>query len=170
MLIDWESGGRNTIEFIIERSIDGTGFLEIGRVDRAPGASYLYSDQTVTGDVVYYRIQQVLSNGGTRPSGTLKVGLGGEELPSAISSLLVGNFPNPFSSRTTVRYQLFETKRVAVSVWDLSGHQVALLADGVVGPGTHEVLFEAGDLPSGTYFVRLQTDEGVSTRTLTLMR
>ncbi len=168
--VEWKAGNRNTTEFVIERSRDGVLFEEVGRQEPSGRhGSYEFADVEPPGGVVYYRIRQMLANGGNRPSGTLKVGVG-EELPTVTNSRLAGNFPNPFGGRTTVRFEVRETEQLSVSVWDLSGHQVALLYEGQASAGTHEVPFESGDLPSGTYFVRLQTDEGVSTRTITLTR
>ncbi len=170
VLVKWESSNRNTASFVVERSSDGFEFLEIGKTvpDRSV-TSFDYADDEAPEGVIYYRIKQILSNGAIRSSGTLKAGLGGEELPSATSTL-IANFPNPFSGQTTIRYEVVEPEYLSVSVWDLSGQRVALLAEGVASPGIHEVLFVAGDLPSGMYFVRLQTDEVVRTKTLTLTR
>jgi hypothetical protein len=59
---------------------------------------------------------------------------------------------------------------VSLSVFDLQGRRVATLVEGTMTAGTHEVQFEAGNLPSGIYLARLQTEQGVRHRTLTLLR
>jgi hypothetical protein len=50
-----------------------------------------------------------------------------------------------------------EQTPVTITVFNVQGHQIVELADGVKPPGYHEAPFEATDLPSGTYFVRLKT-------------
>ena len=55
-------------------------------------------------------------------------------------------------------------------VYDLLGRQVRVLLDGTRAAGTHEVVFEAGDLSSGTYLVRLVTPAGSFVQTMQLMK
>jgi hypothetical protein len=57
-----------------------------------------------------------------------------------------------------------------VEVIDVLGRTVAVLADGALPAGRHEVDFATGALPSGVYFVRLTTDEAMQTRKLTVVR
>ena len=45
-----------------------------------------------------------------------------------------------------------------------------VLFDGTREAGTHEVVFEAGDLPSGTYLYRLETPQGSFVRTMLLAK
>ena len=48
--------------------------------------------------------------------------------------------------------------------------QVRVLADGTREAGTHEVVFDAEDLPSGTYLYRLETPQGSFVRTMLLAK
>ena len=84
--------------------------------------------------------------------------------------MLVGNFPNPFNPATTITYEVHQTSPVRVSVWDLSGQQVTVLVDRIQAPGAYQVRFEGGDLPSGTYFVRLENQRGTQTHKMVLMK
>ncbi len=173
VVISWQADTRNTSAFLVERSVDGADFREIGRVDPSESRGtgrHEFVDESAPERVVYYRVQQELNGIVKRPSGMLKVGLGKPEVPDLDRPTIVGNFPNPFSTSTTIAYSVNEAQQVTVAVWDLSGHQVAVLVDGVISEGDHEITFTAGDLPSGTYFVRLQTDETVSSRTLIVAR
>jgi hypothetical protein len=47
---------------------------------------------------------------------------------------------------------------------------VAVLVDEELIAGTHTVVFEANDLPSGVYFYRLQAGDFVQTKKLTILR
>lgn len=170
--IRWRSRGRNTAYFSLERSDDGSGFEEIARLVAAENDSgeFMYLDEDVGEDVIFYRVRQVLVNGGRRFSATVKMGLGGAELPDAAAGVILGNFPNPFSSATTISFEVSSSQRVSLSVWDLSGHQVATVLDASLAAGQHEVVFVPEELPSGTYFARLQTDDAVSTRKIILAK
>ena len=79
-------------------------------------------------------------------------------------------FPTPFAERTTLRYTLADDAEVRLAVYDVLGREVALLAEGRAEAGIHEVGFEAVDLPSGVYLVRLAAGETVATQAVTLLR
>jgi hypothetical protein len=70
--------------------------------------------------------------------------------------VLEQNYPNPFNPETVVRYQLPVTSQVELRVYDLTGREVALLADGVQAAGTYRAQFNASALSSGTYLYRLE--------------
>lgn len=80
------------------------------------------------------------------------------------------NFPNPFNPTTEVRWHMAQREHVTISVHDLLGREVAVLADGVCEAGTHTVSFDAARLSSGVYVYRL-TARGVSSaRRMVLLR
>ena len=90
------------------------------------------------------------------------------ELPVAVE--LLGNYPNPFNPETTIRYALPQAGKVRLAVYDLLGHEVAVLVDGSRSAGHHTVRFDGDDLPSGSYVYRLQVGEEVVSRTMTLVK
>ena len=90
------------------------------------------------------------------------------ELPSAYA--LMQNYPNPFNPSTEIGFTLPESANVRLAVYDVLGRQVQLLIDGTMEAGTHEVLFDAGNLPSGTYLYRLETPQGSVVRTMLLAK
>ncbi|MEM1096416.1 MAG: T9SS type A sorting domain-containing protein [Bacteroidota bacterium] len=81
------------------------------------------------------------------------------------------NYPEPFSQQTTIRYEVIDTVPVTLTVYDLLGRRVRTLVDGMQSAGVYDVVFEAGDLPTGLYFYRLEAAGYVSiTRRMTLQR
>jgi hypothetical protein len=62
-------------------------------------------------------------------------------------------YPNPFSSSTTVRLDLDAAVDVRVDVYDLLGRRVAIVAEGILPAGTHDLRWDAADLGAGAYFV-----------------
>ena len=80
------------------------------------------------------------------------------------------NYPNPFNPTTTITYTLKANDKVILSVYDLTGHEVAVLVDGVQTAGNHDVQFDGANLASGMYFYKLQTAEQVLTRKMTLIK
>ena len=82
---------------------------------------------------------------------------------------LHGSFPNPFRTQTTIRYELPEERRVTVAVYDALGRRVRTLVD-EEQRGRQEVTFEARELASGVYFVRLVAGDVVKTQRMVLVR
>ena len=80
------------------------------------------------------------------------------------------NYPNPFKAETVIRFAVPEASRVHLAVYDMLGHEVAVLVDGPVPAGQHQVHFDAKGLPSMLYLYRLETPQGVRTRKMTLMK
>jgi hypothetical protein len=66
------------------------------------------------------------------------------------------NYPNPFNPSTTIRYDLPTRCKVALQIYNLLGEHLSTLVDDEQGIGSHEVAWNAGMLPSGVYFYRLE--------------
>jgi hypothetical protein len=69
--------------------------------------------------------------------------------------VLEQNFPNPFNPSTVIRYALPENASVSLVIYDILGRKVAVLVDGEVGAGYHQVTFNGSKLSSGMYFYKL---------------
>jgi len=175
--LHWAAGRANVEAFVVERSTDGTHFAEVAALApadvqdaaRADATEYTYTDEDVPGNVVYYRIRQRHPDGRERTSGTIKMGLG-REGPSTADVTLIGNFPNPFSEATTIAYEVREARPVTITVWDLTGQRIAQLTEGIKEPGYHEAAFEAEGLPSGTYFVRLASNDRTQSHRMVVLK
>ncbi len=79
-------------------------------------------------------------------------------------------FPNPFNSTTTIGYSLPASGMVSLAVYDLSGRDVARLADGVKAAGTHEAVWTADGIASGVYVVKLTAGEKTKMNKVVLVR
>jgi len=63
-----------------------------------------------------------------------------------------------------------EAAHVRLTVYDLLGRRVAMLVDGSLSAGKHEVRFDATNLPSGNYIYRLSTPQGEFTKMMMLLK
>jgi len=96
--------------------------------------------------------------------------VGGLPVGHPAASRLEQNYPNPFNPSTTIRYQLPRRVHVSLTVFDLLGREVAVLADAFQDAGYKSVNFDATDLPSGVYFYRLTAGEFVETKRFILVK
>ncbi|MCB9070487.1 MAG: T9SS type A sorting domain-containing protein [Calditrichae bacterium] len=80
------------------------------------------------------------------------------------------NYPNPFNPSTRIAFELPTAATVKLTVFNLAGQEVAKLVNEQRNAGRHEITFEAGNLPSGIYFYRIQAGNYISTRKMMLVR
>ncbi|MCK9204863.1 MAG: T9SS type A sorting domain-containing protein [Bacteroidales bacterium] len=78
-------------------------------------------------------------------------------------------FPNPFRSETTIGYHVDRNGKVKLSIQDLMGKEVAVLVNEEQTKGYHQVLFNAGSLPSGIYIYRMETETATMSRKMNKM-
>lgn len=163
-------GDDGVLWYEIEMSTDGEVFRPATRLEIVEGelGRVEWLDRTPGESVRHYRVTTHYEDGPSDVSRVIKVGLGTDGLASRV--LLEGNFPNPFNPTTTIRFEVLEREHVRVSIWDLAGQMIAQPVDGEHGPGRYEVGFDAGSLPSGTYFVRLESPSGIQTHQMILMK
>lgn len=98
-------------------------------------------------------------------------------VPGTTAFSLSQNRPNPFSNTTLISYALPADANVRLDVFDLRGQRVATLASGRQRAGEHRVVFQPGDrsaagahaMPTGVYFLRLNSSMGTLTRKMLLI-
>lgn len=83
---------------------------------------------------------------------------------------LLSPYPNPFNPSTVISLTLPGSRQIKVAVYDIAGREVAVLAEGRLAAGTHPFRFDAGNLSSGVYVVRLQAGDVVQTQKITLLK
>ncbi len=93
----------------------------------------------------------------------------------ALETALVGNHPNPFNPATRIAFRLSEAGRVRLTVHDVSGRLLRVLADDRREAGPHSLEFDGLDsrgreLPSGVYLAKLQVEGAASTHRMTMLR
>ena len=93
---------------------------------------------------------------------------GSAEIPESFS--LSSAYPNPFNPTTSTVLALPEQAEVRAEALDLLGRSVDVIHHGVLPAGEHTLTFDAGDLPSGTYYIRVQTDRHVTGTQVVLIK
>ncbi len=69
--------------------------------------------------------------------------------------------PNPVQGTSIIQFRMPKSNNVKLSLFNLAGHEVAVLFDGFKQEGSHEITINAkdSDLVSGTYYVTLRTND-----------
>ena len=89
---------------------------------------------------------------------------------SGAETNLYTNYPNPFSSQTTLAITLENPGVISLEVFDILGRRVATVADGFYQDGGHQFVFNGTSLPSGVYLVRLQTRDEEQSHQMVISR
>jgi len=84
-----------------------------------------------------------------------------EKLPRKCD--LASPYPNPFNSRTVIRYFLPKSMSVSFKIFDIRGREILTLFDDIQSRGNHSVFWSGKDsrgkaLPSGAYFVVMEAE------------
>jgi hypothetical protein len=78
--------------------------------------------------------------------------------------------PNPFNPVTRISYNVPTNQHVRIAIYDVAGRLVENLVNEVKAPGEYMVEWNAGNLPSGVYFYRMQTGDQTLVRRATLLK
>ncbi len=146
--------------------------VEVGHYDTYPGVNntqyqgcwnvypYLPSGKIIASDIATGLYVLTLGNQ-TSVNGTTS---------TVENFTLSQNYPNPFNPLTVITYYLPKASEVKLTVSDAVGKQVAVLVEGFQNKGSYSAEFNAGNLPSGTYYYRIEAGGFNSTRKMVLVK
>ncbi len=116
----------------------------------------LQSEQSNNGSLIFYTMQELDETSES------------DRLPKPV--VLYPNYPNPFSSITTIPYDLKEDSNVTLEIYTILGEKIVTLVDGYQEKGPHWVDFNADNLSSGIYLYKLKVNSYSVTEKLTLIK
>ena len=79
-------------------------------------------------------------------------------------------YPNPFNPVTSISYALSDVDHVSLSVYNLTGHLVEILVNESQNAGNYTLVWNATQLPSGMYFLRMETGNEMFHQKLMLLK
>ena len=79
-------------------------------------------------------------------------------------------YPNPFNAEATISFALPQTSNIRLAVHDVLGREVAVLASGNWPAGRHAIPWNAQNVSSGIYLVRLAHPAGVLTEKVAALK
>ena len=83
---------------------------------------------------------------------------------------LSNNYPNPFNPVTRIEFALPEAGLTRLIIYDIRGREVAILIDGEMSAGFHNVTWDASKMASGIYFYRMTSGSFVNTKKMLLLK
>ncbi len=88
------------------------------------------------------------------------------------SFTLYQNYPNPFNPSTSITYQIEAYDHIILKIYDILGHEIAVLVDEEKAPGSYSVEFSITKkhLSSGVYFYRLEVGNFLSVKKMIFLQ
>ena len=92
----------------------------------------------------------------------------GSEIPSKYD--LYQNYPNPFNPTTNIKFDIMRNGLVKLEIYDVTGKVVNTLVNSKLEAGKYEFSMNAGYMPSGVYFYKLETESFTMTKRMILLK
>ncbi len=160
----------NNYGFEVERSDNNLIWEKIGFVAGNGNSNSIkeysfFDDKLKQSGTYYYRLKQIDNDGSFEYSNAIEV-----DFVVANDFYLYQNYPNPFNPTTEIRYSIPSTSFVRLEVFNVQGEIVYTLVNQMQESGNYSLNFDGSKLPSGNYFIRLQANDEVQLKKITLMK
>jgi flagellar hook assembly protein FlgD len=88
-------------------------------------------------------------------------GSGATEDIGTLAKPTLKNSPNPFRNSTSINYNIVETAKVEVEIYNITGQITKALVNETKTPGTYSIVWDAtsdngAKVPNGVYFCKLR--------------
>ena len=170
VVLSWQTASETgNAGFRIQRRLEDGGWRTIGRRDGAGTTNAPQRYRFEDADLPYaldrptYRLKQVDLDGTVHTTETVSVQRDADRVA------LLGTYPNPAREQAAVRFALPDRRDVTVRLFDMLGREVESFRLGSL-QGRQEQTLDLSTLSSGTYLLRLEVEDTVRTRRLTLVR
>ena len=110
------------------------------------------------------------TNGGGSPIGIEPIS---SNIPESFE--LKQNYPNPFNPVTAIRFSIpvsanGRNEITTLKIYDILGKEISVPVNELLAPGEYEILWDAGDMPSGVYFYTLKCENRIKSGKMMLIK
>ncbi|MFC2150256.1 T9SS type A sorting domain-containing protein, partial [Calditrichota bacterium] len=177
-----------TLAVVLDDETDGIGVFEIGPntswINYEPRRGYIAAASTIGMDFYLnstdlasdeYAVDILFSHNADSGWFVMPISFNvsvsvDEDMTLPLEWNLAQNFPNPFNPTTQIDYSVRNEGVIKLTVYDIQGRQVSLLADGYRQAGRYSVTFDAAQYPAGMYIYRLEAEDISITRKMVLIK
>ena len=87
-----------------------------------------------------------------------------------LSYNLHASYPNPFNPNTTISFTIPSYEFVSIEIYSLNGQLINTLAKGYFSQGSHYLTWDAANMSSGKYFVKMKSNDYNKAQIITLIK
>lgn len=155
-ILNWKTASElNNDYFIVQRSVDGINFINIGQVEGRGTTnemtSYNFVDESPAVGVNYYRLRQVDFDGSSEFSDVISIDVKG----IALTTKIINYYPNPTKGKLNIEMQVARDGTYDIQVVDVTGKLVYNGRVDVAKSNRYIVELDATDFAQGAYIVNL---------------
>jgi len=153
-LVSWDMSVDGTGTWIGDGNLDGTLEFDSIQLSYTPGQPHLgtyFVDELRVVDRNYLGVAEL-----------------GLQHPDVFA--LLPNYPNPFNPWTTIPFTLATDSDVSIRVFNLKGELVAALLNGPMRAGQHATRWNAEQMSSGVYLLKMDANDISITRKVTVLK
>ena len=169
----------NEISFLFTDEMGNSAEVPMGLIDFT-GWVYLSTtlgETGITGNIYFRGMKIKRTETGLKESAVWFDAIHSDDYVSSVedkqeekSFMLAQNYPNPFNPSTTISFSIAEAGKVNLTVYNILGQKVAVLMNGNLSSGRHEIKFDASALSSGIYFYRLKSRDYALVKKMILLK
>jgi hypothetical protein len=133
--------------------------------------TYQFTDSDVQSGYTYiYQLGDVNYQGKIVWHESLEITLSQEDVEFALEFGLASAYPNPFNPCLYIQYVLDQDAQTNIGIFDLNGKLIANLENGFKEAGNYELTWQATDVASGLYLLKIIADEKTDLRKVSLLK
>ncbi|MFC2129913.1 T9SS type A sorting domain-containing protein [Bacteroidota bacterium] len=84
--------------------------------------------------------------------------------------ILYGNYPNPFTGYSRIKFYLAKENKISIQLYDASGRMIKTLITGIFAKGEHTYELNAKNLSQGAYYCILKTGKTKKIKQIIIIR
>jgi len=159
--------GSQTAVFRVFRQYDGQSMHKISDI---PVTDLLNINKTFTvmdivrnGETPVYYLEEISITGSSSMHGPFEVSIASgvsNAVQNPTEFAMHQNYPNPFNSSTVIEYSLNQDSPTTMQVYDILGRLVETLINEKQSAGHYKITWQVSALPSGVYWVVLNSNAG----------
>lgn len=174
--INWQTGSQaENAKFILERKTENSDWQNIYEIQGAGTNNilmdYSYEDINVKPGITYfYRIMDLDYSGKLDSSHVLSARIPDEILSENVSFVLNEIYPNPFNPQAAISFNILRDAEINMSIYSSNGNLVDVISDKHYQAGNYVLNWNPKGLPTGIYFLKIDSKNRIDTYKLLYMK
>ena len=171
VILNWQTATElNNQSFEVQRKLENSEWATIGfrtgQGTTTKQTNYTFQDDIseISATKLYYRLKQIDFNGTSEYSDEVTV----VNQPRAYE--LYQNYPNPFNPSTTISYSIPKAGLVKIVIYNTLGEVIKELVNENKDPGYYYINWNADNVNSGVYFLKIEANNFVTTKKMLLTK
>lgn len=158
VLLDWDEHTENDFSYYAVYKGSDESFEPDSTNLLGTTTDTSFVDSDILSGAYYYKVSAFDYSGNESEFASTSIVVVGlddvNSMPTEYS--LEQNYPNPFNPSTIIKYGLPENSNVKIEIFNMIGQRYSMLVNTEKSAGFYETTWDASNLPSGIYLIRIE--------------